>query len=135
MTLLLPRTAVSEVIAETAVAFGVTVQQMMSDRQSRSIAWPRQAAMYLAAEHTCKSLPQIGRAFARDHTTVMYAIRQVRERIEAPAQYRAFLAALEDARERVGSRLLGGSLAERRLALFNAIVDVTRRRIEREARG
>jgi chromosomal replication initiator protein len=65
-------------IRETVAAYyDVSLQAMLSDRRARSIARPRQIAMYLAKELTPKSLPCIGREFNRDHTTVMYALRQV----------------------------------------------------------
>jgi chromosomal replication initiator protein len=61
-----------------AEAFGIRLIDMTSARRARSVARPRQVAMYLARQLTLKSLPQIGRAFGdRDHTTVMHAIKQV----------------------------------------------------------
>ena len=42
---------------------------------------PRQIAMYLAKQLTSRSLPEIGRKFDRDHTTVMHAVRKVEELI------------------------------------------------------
>ena len=42
-----------------------------SKKRTRSIAFPRQIAMYLCRELTDTSLPQIGNFFGgRDHTTV-----------------------------------------------------------------
>ena len=53
---------------------------MHSARRSRSIARPRQIAMYLAKQLTQRSLPEIGRKFGgRDHTTVMHAVKKVDE--------------------------------------------------------
>ena len=53
---------------------------MHSPRRSRSVARPRQIAMYLAKNITSRSLPEIGRKFGgRDHTTVMHAVRKVEE--------------------------------------------------------
>jgi chromosomal replication initiator protein len=53
---------------------------MFSERRSRSVARPRQIAMYLAKQLTQRSLPEIGRKFGgRDHTTVMHAVRKVEE--------------------------------------------------------
>ena len=45
------------------------------------IASARQIAMYLAKQLTSRSLPEIGRKFDRDHTTVMHAVRKVEELI------------------------------------------------------
>jgi chromosomal replication initiator protein len=53
---------------------------MHSPRRSRSVARPRQVAMYLAKSITTRSLPEIGRKFVgRDHTTVIHAIKTIEE--------------------------------------------------------
>ncbi|MHA1539360.1 MAG: chromosomal replication initiator protein DnaA [Alphaproteobacteria bacterium] len=58
----------------------IKISDMHSSRRSRSIARPRQIAMYLCKELTTKSLPEIGRKFGgRDHTTVMHAVKKVKE--------------------------------------------------------
>ena len=51
---------------------------MLSPRRSRSLARPRQIAMYLAKQYTTNSLPDIGRKFSnRDHTTVIHAVKKI----------------------------------------------------------
>lgn len=58
--------------------FGIRLIDMRSNRRARSVAWPRQVAMYLSRRLTVHSLPEIGREFGnRDHTTVMQAITRV----------------------------------------------------------
>jgi chromosomal replication initiator protein len=53
---------------------------MFSARRSRSIARPRQIAMYLAKNLTTSSYPEIGRKFGgRDHTTIMHAVKKIEE--------------------------------------------------------
>ncbi len=53
---------------------------MFSARRARSIARPRQIAMYLAKNLTTSSYPEIGRKFGgRDHTTIMHAVKKVEE--------------------------------------------------------
>ena len=60
--------------------YKLKISDLLSKRRSRSIARPRQVAMYLAKELTNHSLPEIGDAFGgRDHTTVLHACRKVRE--------------------------------------------------------
>jgi hypothetical protein len=72
-----------------AEEFGVTVHMINSSRRARHIARPRMIAMYLAAETTTKSLPEIGRFFGkRDHTTVMHALRVVRELLASDIKLR-----------------------------------------------
>jgi len=57
--------------------YKIRVSDMVSKRRNRSIARPRQIAMALAKDLTNLSLPEIGDAFERDHTTVLHACRKV----------------------------------------------------------
>jgi chromosomal replication initiator protein len=60
--------------------YKIRIADLLSKRRSRSIARPRQVAMALAKELTNHSLPEIGDAFGgRDHTTVLHAVRRVKE--------------------------------------------------------
>ena len=66
-----------------AAHFNLNIQEMLSPRRSRSLARPRQIAMYLAKQHTTNSLPEIGRKFSnRDHTTVIHAVKKITELID-----------------------------------------------------
>jgi len=61
-----------------AAHFNLNIHEMLSPRKSRSLARPRQIAMYLAKQHTTNSLPEIGRKFSnRDHTTVIHAVKKI----------------------------------------------------------
>ncbi|RQD72641.1 MAG: chromosomal replication initiator protein DnaA [Tindallia sp. MSAO_Bac2] len=54
--------------------YSVRPEDLDSSKRTRSIAFPRQIAMYLTRELTDLSLPKIGSEFGnRDHTTVMHA--------------------------------------------------------------
>ena len=57
--------------------YNVRLAEMESPRRAQSIARPRQVAMYLAKQLTQLSLPDIGRRFKRDHSTVLYGIRRI----------------------------------------------------------
>ncbi len=82
--------------------FGVTRTDLESARRSRSIAYPRQIAMYLCRKLTTRSLPQIGRYFGnRDHTTVLYAVRKLEALIESDETLRADLERVEIAIDEV----------------------------------
>ncbi|MBE0493443.1 MAG: chromosomal replication initiator protein DnaA [Thiomicrospira sp.] len=60
--------------------FKLRVADMLSKRRTRNVARPRQVAMALAKELTHHSLPEIGDAFGgRDHTTVLHAVRKIKE--------------------------------------------------------
>jgi chromosomal replication initiator protein len=80
-----PRTVsmtVREIQEQTADAFGISVQALISSSRAGNVAWPRQVAMYLARELTDQTLPAIGRAFGgRNHTTVLHAYKRTAARI------------------------------------------------------
>ncbi len=74
------RVTIEEIQKRVAEHFNVRLSEMHSARRSRSIARPRQIAMYLSKQLTARSLPEIGRKFGgRDHTTVMHAVKKVDE--------------------------------------------------------
>ena len=66
------------IMAATAEYFDTTVEELRGPGKTRALAQARQIAMYLCRELTDLSLPKIGQAFGRDHTTVMYAERKIR---------------------------------------------------------
>ncbi len=66
---------IGEIIDVMCEIAGVERWQMLSERRHRRTTRARQAAMWLAHRATGKSYPTIGRAFNRDHTTVMHAVK------------------------------------------------------------
>ena len=71
---------IEEIQKKVAQHFNIKVSDMSSARRSRTVARPRQIAMYLSKNLTSRSLPEIGRRFGnRDHTTVIHAVRKVEE--------------------------------------------------------
>ena len=76
------RRTVQDIQEQTAEAFGISLDELLSPSRAAPVAWPRQVAMYLARELTDQTLPAIGRAFGgRNHTTVLHACRRTAERI------------------------------------------------------
>ena len=74
------RVTIEEIQKSVAAHFNIRISDMHSARRARSVARPRQVAMYLSKQLTTRSLPEIGRKFGgRDHTTVMHAVRKVEE--------------------------------------------------------
>ena len=74
------RVTIEEIQKKVAEHFNIKLSEMFSPRRARSVARPRQIAMYLSKHLTTRSLPEIGRRFGnRDHTTVMHAVRKVEE--------------------------------------------------------
>lgn len=66
------------IMAATAEYFETSVDELRGPGKTRALAQSRQIAMYLCRELTDLSLPKIGQAFGRDHTTVMYAEKKIR---------------------------------------------------------
>ena len=55
--------------------YGITKAEFMGNRRLKRLAIPRHVAFWLALKVTGASSAQIGRAFKRDHTTVLYGCR------------------------------------------------------------
>ena len=74
------RITIDEIQRKVAEYYNLRMGDMLSARRSRTIARPRQIAMYISKQLTTRSLPEIGRRFGgRDHTTVMHAVKKVEE--------------------------------------------------------
>ena len=74
-----PRT-VSILDIQNAVGehFSIRLEDFSAKKRTKSIAFPRQIAMYLSRELTDFSLPKIGEEFGgRDHTTVIHAHEKI----------------------------------------------------------
>ncbi len=61
--------------------FSIKIEDFNSKRKTQSVAWPRQIAMFLTTDLTDLSLPEIGREFNRDHSTVVHARDTVKEKV------------------------------------------------------
>lgn len=66
--------------------YKLRVSDLTSDKRTRNLVRPRQIAMYLSKELTSHSLPEIGEAYKRDHTTVLHACRQITKFRESDLQ-------------------------------------------------
>ncbi|WP_441719883.1 MULTISPECIES: chromosomal replication initiator protein DnaA [unclassified Inquilinus] len=74
------RVTIDEIQKRVAEHYNIKIADMHSARRARTVARPRQVAMYLSKQLTPRSLPEIGRKFGgRDHTTVMHAVKKVEE--------------------------------------------------------
>lgn len=74
------KVTVDEIIRKVADHYNLRLSDILSPKRTRSIARPRQIAMFLAKTLTSKSLPEIGRRFGgRDHTTVIHAVKKIEE--------------------------------------------------------
>jgi chromosomal replication initiator protein len=78
---------IDEIMKKVCEHYNLRMSDMVSPRRTRSIARPRQMAMYLAKKLTPRSYPEIGRKFGgRDHTTVLHGVRKIEELIAQDPQ-------------------------------------------------
>ncbi len=68
---------IEKIISEVARTYNVTENDILSKRRTASLALARQVAMYIAKMTTDLSFDAIGQAFKKDHSTVIYNVRQV----------------------------------------------------------
>jgi chromosomal replication initiator protein len=72
--------SVDDIQQKIAEYYSINPKEMRSKKRTRTIAFPRQVAMYASKELTQMSLPEIGNLFGgRDHTTILYACRKIDE--------------------------------------------------------
>src|SRR6266851_1198772 len=63
--------------------FGVKPSDLKAKTRTKTIAFPRQVAMYLARKLTHASLAEVGRAFGgKDHTTVLHAVDKIQALVQ-----------------------------------------------------
>ncbi|MBQ8833307.1 MAG: chromosomal replication initiator protein DnaA [Oscillospiraceae bacterium] len=65
------------IITQVCKFYSVDETVLRGTQKNKGTAEARQMAMYLIRKLTNLSLPDIGKEFARDHSTVLYAIRKV----------------------------------------------------------
>lgn len=74
------RVTIEEIQRKVAEHYNIRLSDMIGPKRVRTIARPRQIAMFLSKELTSRSLPEIGRRFGgRDHTTIIHGVRKVEE--------------------------------------------------------
>jgi len=82
--------SISSQLIQNKVAeyYKIRVADLSNKTRSRSIARPRQMAMYLCRELTKLSLPEIGHCFGgRDHTTVIHACNKISSLISSDRRF------------------------------------------------
>jgi len=75
--------------------YDIRLGDMTGRQRSQAIAMPRQVAMYLCRTLTNQSLPVIAERFGRNHATVIYACRQVAERMKTDTALRQTVSVLK----------------------------------------
>lgn len=75
--------------------YDLRVADLRSASRQRQVVLARQVAMALCRSHLSLSLPEIGRLFARDHTTVLSSLRKVEDLRETDIGIQSVFARLE----------------------------------------
>ncbi len=76
--------------------FNISLVDLKSPKRQRSIAFPRQVAMYLCRKGLNASFPELGQRFGgKDHTTVLAACRKIEKQIIQDVDTRSRIEALE----------------------------------------
>lgn len=68
--------------------FNIPVENLRSSSRKREVVIARQLSMYFAKEFTQKSLKHIGESFGKDHSTVLYSHKQVRDLMDSDALFK-----------------------------------------------
>lgn len=77
---------VDKIIEEVARTYQVTAEDIRSQKRNAAVSKARQVAMYVVREITNMSMVEIGQTFGgRDHSTVVYALHQMEDRLEKEA--------------------------------------------------
>lgn len=61
--------------------YGISVNELTSKVRRKPIVFARHLCMYLMRENTSFSLEQIGGYFSRDHSSVIHAVKKIKEQI------------------------------------------------------
>ena len=77
---------VDKIIEEVARTYQVTPEDIRSQKRNAAVSKARQVAMYVVREITSMPMVEIGQTFGgRDHSTVVYALHQMEDRLEKEA--------------------------------------------------
>lgn len=81
------KVTIEEIQRKVSEHYAIRLSDLLGPRRTRSLARPRQVAMWLCKNMTSRSLPEIGRKFGkRDHTTIMHGVRKIDELRQTDSQ-------------------------------------------------
>jgi chromosomal replication initiator protein len=88
-------TSVEDIQRAVCHHFHLRSSDLLSKDRHKTTAFARHVAMYLCKQRLSVSFPELGRAFGKDHTTVISAVRKVEAMREKDPHVRAHLEAIE----------------------------------------
>ena len=71
------RPSAEKILQEVSAYYNVDAEKVKGKARSKDVAFPRQMAMYMMRQLSQMSMPDIGKFFDRDHTTVLYGLERV----------------------------------------------------------
>ncbi|MGN1110350.1 MAG: helix-turn-helix domain-containing protein, partial [Oscillospiraceae bacterium] len=81
---------VDKIISEVGKIYNIDPEEMRSQRRTANISQARKVAIYVIQDVTGMPYEQIGQEFnGRDHSTVVYAIKSVKEEMERDSGFRS----------------------------------------------
>lgn len=82
------RATIGSIQKLVAEQYHLEVEKLISRSRRKSVCYPRHLAMYLCRKFTDESLDAIGRAFCRDHASVIHSIGVIEKHIREKAKVR-----------------------------------------------
>lgn len=79
------------IINEVAKFYGIEPDTIRSVSRKKETLIPRQVAMYIIREKTGLSLPEIGREFGKDHTTIMNAVNKIEAMMKKDPDFKTLI--------------------------------------------
>ena len=79
---------VDNIIEKVSFTFGVTAEQVKSEKRDSNINSARQAAMYIIREITNLSQEEVGKIFGRNHSTVNSSLKNVQQKMSTDSKYK-----------------------------------------------
>ncbi|MBR5202425.1 MAG: chromosomal replication initiator protein DnaA [Clostridia bacterium] len=79
---------IDNIIEKVSFTFGVTPEQIKSERRDANINSARQAAMYIIREITGLSQDEVGKVFGRNHSTVNSSLKNVQQKMSSDSKYK-----------------------------------------------
>lgn len=79
---------IENIIEKVSFTFGVTSEQIKSERRDANINSARQAAMYIIREITGLSQDEVGKVFGRNHSTVNSSLKNVQQKMSSDSKYK-----------------------------------------------
>ena len=89
-------TTAADIIRFVAQHYGIRVADLKGRSNRRSIALPRQVAMFLIRDILEISFPEIGKIFSKHHSTIMYAVDNVQKMRQSNPDFDATLTSFRE---------------------------------------